>query len=45
MRGSDFIFDCFNLLYFKCHRINFKCGGTYNDFQDWILKTKSNNKP
>ena len=23
MRGSDFIFDCVNLLYFKFHKINF----------------------
>ena len=24
MRGSDFIFDCVYLLYYKCHKINFK---------------------
>ena len=28
MRGSDFIFDCVHLLYYECHRINFKCGGS-----------------
>ena len=27
MKGSDFIFDCVNLLYWKCHKINFKRGG------------------
>ena len=27
MRGSDFIFDSFQLLYHKCHKINFKRGG------------------
>ena len=24
MKESDFIFDCVNLLYCKCHKINFK---------------------
>ena len=23
-RGSDFIFDCVYLLYYKCHKISFK---------------------
>ena len=27
MRGSDFIFDCVHLLYYECHKINFKRGG------------------
>ena len=27
MRGSDFIFDSVQLLYYKCHKINFKRGG------------------
>ena len=27
MKGSDFIFDCVNLSYWKCHKINFKRGG------------------
>ena len=29
MEGSDFIFDLVQLLYYKCHRINFKRGGSY----------------
>ena len=28
MQGSDFIFDCLNLLEYECHRINFKLGGS-----------------
>ena len=24
MNGSDFIFDCVHLLYYRCHKINFK---------------------
>ena len=31
MKGSDFIFDCVNLLQYKCHRIHFKRGGPYTD--------------
>ena len=40
MRGSDFIFDFVHLLYYKCHKINFKQGGSYIDSSDWI-KTKT----
>ena len=28
MQGSDFIFDCLNLLEYEYHRINFKLGGS-----------------
>ena len=34
----DFIFDCVNLHYCKCHRINFKCGGSCIDYQHYIKK-------
>ena len=34
MRRSDFIFDCVHLLYYKCHKINFKRGGSYIDSPD-----------
>ena len=34
MRRSDFIFDCVHLLYHKCHKINFKRGGSYIDSPD-----------
>ena len=34
MRGSDFIFDCVNLIYYQCHKINFKRGDLYIDFPD-----------
>ena len=42
-RGSDFIFDCVNLLYYKDHKINFKRGGSYIDSPDCIKK--NDNKP
>ena len=44
MRGTDFIFDCVNLLYQKCQKINFKRSGSYKDSPDWINNKKSNNK-
>ena len=34
MRGKDFIFDSVQLLYYKCHKINFKRG--------WIKKATVN---
>ena len=27
LKGSDFILDCVHLLYYKSHKINFKCSG------------------
>ena len=45
MRGSNFVFDSVLLTYYKCHNINFKCGGW---FIYWFTrvdkKEKSNNK-
>ena len=34
MRGSDFIFDCVHLLYYKCHEISPNWGGSYIEFPD-----------
>ena len=42
MRGSDFIFDCVHLLYYKCHKINFKQGGSNIDSPDLIKNKKAN---
>ena len=39
MRGSEFVFDYAQLLYYKCHKINLKRGGLYINSRDWI-KTK-----
>ena len=36
MIGIDFVFDSIQLLYYKCHKINFKCGSSYIDSPDWI---------
>ena len=34
MRRSNFIFDSVQLMYYKCLKINFKCGGSYIDSPD-----------
>ena len=36
MRCSYFIFNCVHLLYYKCHNINFKLGGSHIDSPNWI---------
>ena len=36
VKGSNFVFDCGHLLYYKCHKINFKHSGLYIDSPDWI---------
>ena len=41
MKGSDFIFDSDQLLYYKCHTVNFKRVDSYMDSPD---RKKSNNK-
>ena len=45
MRGSDFIFDSVQLLHYKCHKKNFKRGGSYIDSPDWIKKKKETINP
>ena len=46
MKGSEFVFNYVNLLYYKCHKINPNCGGSYIVSPDWIKnkKQKNNNK-
>ena len=44
MRGNDFVFDSVQLLYYKCHEVNFKRGGSYIDSTDWIKKATVNTK-
>ena len=40
MKGRDFIFDCVNVLHYKCHKINLKSGGSYLDSPNWIKNKK-----
>ena len=39
MKHSDFIFDCVNLMHFKCHKIDLNCGGLRIDSLD-LMKIK-----
>ena len=41
MKGSEFIFNCVQLLYYKCYKINPNCDGSYIDSPDWINTKKA----
>ena len=41
MKGSDFVFDYVQLLYYKCHKINPICGGSYIGSPDQIKNKKA----
>ena len=38
MKGSEFVFDYVQLLYYKSYKINPNCGGSYVDSLDWKNK-------
>ena len=44
IRGSEFTFDLVQLIHYKCHKVNFRRGGSRIDSPYWINKKKSNNK-
>ena len=44
MRGSDFIYNSLQLMYFKCHKVNFRRGGWNIDSPDWIKRKKEKSK-
>ena len=44
MKGSNFVFDSDDLLYYKFHKISLNRGGSYIDSPDWIKNKKSYNK-
>ena len=45
MGGSDFIFGSVQLVDYKCHKVNFRRGGSYIDSPDWIKKKKARINP
>ena len=45
MRGSDFIFNSVQLMHYKCHKVNFKRGGSYIDSPGWIKNRKATINP
>ena len=44
MRGSDFLFENVDLLYYSLHKISLNRFGSYIDSPDWIKYKKINNK-
>ena len=45
LRGTEFVFDCVQLLYYKCHKINLKRGGSCISPPDWTKNKKSTINP
>ena len=45
MRGSDFIFDSVQLMYYKCHKVNFRRGGSFIYSPNSINKKKATINP
>ena len=45
MEGSKFIFDSVQMMYYKCHKVNFGRGGSYINSPDQIKKKKATISP
>ena len=45
MRGSGFIFDSVQMLYYKCDKVSFKHGSSYIDSPDQIRLKKATKVP
>ena len=45
VKRSDLIFDLVWMMYCKCHKIIFRCGGSYINSPDWIKKQKTTRNP
>ena len=45
MRGSNFVFDFIDIMYYQCNKVNFKCGDSYIDSTDWLKKKKATINP
>ena len=45
IKGSEFVSNYVNLLYYKCHKINPSRGGSYIDSPDWIKNKKATINP
>ena len=44
MKGNEFVFDSFDLLYYKLHRISLN-RGVYIDSSEWLENRKSTINP
>ena len=40
MRGSEFVFDSVDSLYYKLHKVSLSRGGSYIDSSKWLNKSK-----
>ena len=40
IKGSEFVFDYVNLLYYKCHKVIPNHGGSYIDCPNWTKAKK-----
>ena len=42
IKGSEFVLDSADLLYYKCHQLNLHRGGSYIDSPKWLKKVTIN---
>ena len=45
MRGSEFIFDCVDALYYNINKISLNRGGSYIDSPEWLKNEKTTINP
>ena len=45
MRGSEFVFDNVDSLYYKLHKISFNRGGSYIDSPKWLKNKMATKNP
>ena len=45
LKGSKFVFDYVQLLYYECHKINPKRGGSYIDSPNWMKNKNATKNP
>ena len=45
IKGSEFVFDNVNLLYYKFHKISLNRGGSYIDSPEWLKYKKATINP
>ena len=45
MRGSEFVFDSVDLLYYSLYRISLNRGGSYIDYPKWLKNKKATINP
>ena len=45
MEESQFVLNSVQLMYYKCHKVNLRIGGSYIDSPDWIKKKAATMNP